>query len=112
MPIPPRPSRTPGPFAFGRRERTETLLAQAGWTDIAFEAVDYVMVAGEGAEAVADALSYFQRIGPVARAAAALEAAPRATMLAKLEALLEAHHRDGQVSLPAACWIVTARAPG
>ena len=102
----------PGPFALGRRERTETLLAQAGWTDIAFEAVDYGMVAGEGAEAVADALSYFQRIGPVARAAAALEAAPRATMLAKLEALLEAHHRDGQVSLPAACWIVTARAPG
>jgi hypothetical protein len=33
-------------------------------------------------------------------------------MLAKLEELLEAHHRDGQVSLPAACWIVTARAPG
>ncbi|MEP0560642.1 MAG: methyltransferase, partial [Qipengyuania citrea] len=81
-------------------------------TDIAFEAVDYGMVAGQGAEAVADALSYFQRIGPVARAAAALEAAPRATMLAKLEALLEAHHRDEQVSLPAACWIVTARAPG
>ena len=32
-------------------------------------------------------------------------------MLARLGALLEGHHRDGKVSLPAACWIVTARAP-
>ena len=101
----------PGPFAFGRRERVTHLLAQAGWTDIAFEAVDYGMVAGQGGDAVADALSYFQRIGPIARAAAALEPSTKEAMLERLLALLEGHHRDGEVSLPAACWIVTARAP-
>ena len=101
----------PGPFAFGRQERVTHLLAQAGWTDIAFEAVDYGMVAGQGGDAVAEALSYFQRIGPIARAAAALEPSTKEAMLERLLALLEGHHRDGEVSLPAACWIVTARAP-
>ena len=64
---------------------------------------------GQGGDAVADALSYFQRIGPIARAAAALEPSTNA-MLERLGELLEGHHCDGEVSLPAACWIVTARA--
>ena len=101
----------PGPFAFGRRERVESILTEAGWRDIGFEPVDYSMIAGEGDDAVDDALSYFQRIGPMARAAAALDEGDRAELLARLRSVLERHLEDGRVALPAACWIVTARAP-
>lgn len=101
----------PGPFAFGRRTRVEDILARAGWQDIAFEPIDYEMVGGEGADAVADALSYFLRIGPAARAIGALGEAERDAAMARLRAMLERHCVDGRVALPAAGWIVTARAP-
>lgn len=102
----------PGPFAFGRRERVEAILAEAGWQDIGFEAIDYGMVVGRGDDAVEDALSYFLRIGPAARAVAATDDARRGEVIDRLRAVVERHHMDGQVALPASCWIVTARAPG
>lgn len=102
----------PGPFAFGRRNRVARILGDAGWRDIEFEAIDYPMVAGRGSDAVEDALSYFLRIGPAARAIASLEDAERPAALVDLRVVIERHFQDGTVALPAACWIVTARAPG
>ena len=108
---PPDPD-APGPFAFGRRDKVERILSAAGWRDVVFEPVDYGMVAGEGADAIEDALSYFLRIGPAARAVAARDGAEREEVLERLRAVIERHHAQTRVSLPAACWIVTARAPG
>ncbi len=102
----------PGPFAFGRRDRVERILSEAGWRELAFEPIDYAMVGGEGADAIDDALSYFLRIGPAARAVAALEGDEREAVLDRLRNVMERHHAEGRVALPAACWIVTARAPG
>ncbi len=102
---------SPGPFAFGSSRRVEGILAQAGWRDIAFEAVDYGMIGGEGENAVDDALSYFLRIGPAARVLALLDGAERAKSLDSLRCVMERHLEGGKVALPAACWIVTARAP-
>jgi len=102
----------PGPFAFGRRERVEGILSSAGWRDIVFEAFDYPMVGGAGDDAVEDGLSYFLRIGPAARAVAALEGAEREETIARLRTVIERHHVDGVVALPSAAWVVTARAPG
>ena len=99
----------PGPFAFGRSERVEGILTEAGWQDIALKRVDYAMIAGAGADPVADALSYFLRIGPAARTMAALDDAARDEALEKLEQVLRSHERSGVVSLPAAAWIVSAR---
>lgn len=109
---PPPDSDAPGPFALGREERVRNILRDAGWRDVSLEPMDYGMVAGEGADAVEDALSYFLRIGPAARAVAGLDCAEREEVLARLRAVLERHHDQRTVSLPAACWIVTARAPG
>lgn len=102
----------PGPFAFGRKDRVGTILADAGFRDIAFEAIDYAMLAGEGADAVEDALSYFLHIGPAARAMAAIEGEKRTAALDTLRKMLGRHHANGRVALPSACWIVTARTPG
>ena len=108
---PPDPD-APGPFAFGRRERVERVLADAGWREIEFEAFDYPMIGGEGEDAVGDALSYFLHIGPAARAVAALEGAQKERAIERLTEVIERHHVDGLVSMPSAAWIVTARAPG
>lgn len=112
--LPPQPSAdpaAPGPFAFGDPARVEAILAAAGWAEIAFEPVDYAMTAGEGDSAVEEALAYFQRIGPAARAIAELPETDRPAVRARLRAVLIDHHANGVVTLRAAAWIVTARAP-
>ncbi|MCA0908948.1 class I SAM-dependent methyltransferase [Qipengyuania gaetbuli] len=107
---PPSDPRAPGPFAFGDAEYVEQLLSSAGWRDIGFEAVDYPMIAGEGVDAIEDALSYFLRIGPAAGAIAALDGEQRATAIERLRELMAANFDGGRVALPASSWIVTARA--
>lgn len=101
----------PGPFAFAAPARVEAILTGAGWTGLDFEPVDYAVIAGEGADAVEEALAYFQRIGPAARAIAELPEAERPAVRERLRTVLAAHCADGRVDLPAAAWIVTARAP-
>ncbi|HYC81258.1 MAG TPA: class I SAM-dependent methyltransferase, partial [Solirubrobacterales bacterium] len=58
----------PGPFAFADAARVAAILADAGWTGVACEPFDLAMVAGAGEDPVADAVAYFSRIGPAARA--------------------------------------------
>ena len=102
--------REPGPFAFGDKEYVAQLLGEAGWRDVVFEQMDYPMIAGKGANAIADAVSYFRVIGPAARGLAQLNSAEREVAIERLAAMLEGHLRDDCVSLPASCWIVTAQA--
>ena len=98
----------PGPFAFGDPARVERVLGEAGWRDPGFESFDYSMVAGEGAQAVDEALAYFQRIGPAASALAELAEADRAAARERLRALLERRRTSDGVAMPSAAWIVTA----
>lgn len=102
----------PGPFAFARRERVEAILAAAGWGEPAFEPLDYPMVGGQGEGAVDDAVSYFLRIGPAARAVSLLDGEEKAQTIARLRTAIARHLDNGVVALPAAAWIVTARKPG
>ena len=101
----------PGPFAFADPERVEAILSAAGWREVAFEPLDYAMIAGEGEGAVEEAVAYFQRIGPAARAIADLTEGERPAVRERLRAMLASHHDHGRVALDAAAWIVTARAP-
>ena len=101
----------PGPFAFSDPARVEAVLTGAGWRDVGFEPVDYAMIAGEGEDAAEEALAYFQRIGPAARAIAELPEAERPAVRERLRRVLAAHHAGGRVALPSAAWIVTAIAP-
>jgi SAM-dependent methyltransferase len=110
-PQPPADPTAPGPFAFGDRSRVQSILAAAGWHQIEFEALDYGMVVGEGEDALDGGLAYLQRIGPAARAMAELPERESAAAIERLRAMLARHQKNGVVSLPAAAWIVTARAP-
>jgi len=99
----------PGPFAFAERDHVESVLADGGWSDIAFEPFDFAMIAGAGENPIDDAMGYFQRIGPAAAALRELDEANRSRMLGGLRDVVTEHCRDGVVALRAATWIVTAR---
>ena len=99
----------PGPFAFAEREHVTAILNDGGWTQVAFEPFDFAMIAGAGEDPIADAVGYFQRIGPAAAAMRAMDEPARATTLAAIRALAHDNCRDGVVALRAATWIVTAR---
>jgi SAM-dependent methyltransferase len=111
--LPPQPAadpHAPGPFAFADPERVHAILAAAGWTDIAFLALPFIMVIGEGGDPVAAAVDFNLRIGPAARAIrdAGREIEPAARVA--LATALAGHHSDGAVGLPGAVWLVSARA--
>lgn len=104
-------SMVPGPFAFADQDAVTAMLCEAGWSEIKFEAVDFAYIAGTGDDPVADAVSYFLKIGPAARAAAQMEAAGRTAFSRRLKAFLEGHLDRDLIALLAGAWIVTARAP-
>ena len=99
----------PGPFAFADPGRVRGILTRAGWGEIAFEPVDFRYVAGAGDDPVGDALAYFSRIGPAARAMRALPEVHRAGFLERLERFVADHRVGDEVVFDAAAWIVTAQ---
>lgn len=101
----------PGPFAFAAAAFTRSLLEQAGWIDVEETAVDFAYRAGEGDDAVADAVDYLGRIGPAARILKDSPAERRPAIIQKLFKVCEAHRVDKAVDFPAAAWIWTARSP-
>lgn len=110
-PPPPADPLEPGPFAFGDRDRVAEILDEAGWQDVAFAPIDYRMIFGAGADPVADACDYLGRVGPTATPIAALDDAARALTLGRLAAILRGYRSNDVIAMPAAAWIVTARAP-
>lgn len=101
----------PGPFAFALAGEVERILAVAGWRDARAEAVDYDYVAGDGADAVDEAVALLRRIGPVALAIADAPRDRQGELLEQLAALCAAKRCEGRVVFPAAAWIWTARNP-
>lgn len=99
----------PGPFAFASQDRVSAILDTGGWTNIAFEKVDFPMIAGAGENPVEESFTYFCRIGPAARASAELERSARDRFLGRVRDLCERNCHGGIVALPAAAWIVTAK---
>lgn len=108
VPVAPEPAGAPGPFAFADLDHVRRCLA--GWTDIAFQHVDFGYLAGSGDDPVADALGFFSRIGPAAPRLAAMAEGDRAHTLAAMAQVLEQHRQGDGIVLPASAWIVTATA--
>jgi SAM-dependent methyltransferase len=99
----------PGPFAFADPDHVRTILRKSGWSNVAFEPVDFDYIAGKGADPVGDAVDFFGHIGPAARAIRGLTGDARIDFIARLRALAEAHVSADAVRFAAAAWIVTAQ---
>lgn len=100
----------PGPFAFADPAHVQAILAEAGWQDIAMDPVDFAYVAGLGDDPVADALQFFQRIGPAAGVLRGLAGERREQALNAVRSWLEPHRSGNLVALAGAAWIVSAKA--
>lgn len=104
---PPDPD-APGPYAMADEAKVRRVLAEAGWRDIALARWDgaITMAGGGDLDAVAD---FVTRIGPCARAIAEQQLDMGEVKRRLIERLAPLHDGAG-VSLPAACWLVTAAA--
>lgn len=111
--LPEQPSadpHAPGPFAFADPARVETILAAAGWQNIAFDDLPFAMVVGEGDDPVASAVQFNLRIGPAARLVRDAGPDVAAAAPAVLSAALAPYRTDDAVALPGAVWLVSAKA--
>lgn len=100
----------PGPFAFAEDVHVSAILAEAGWQDVRFEALDFAYIAGMGEDAVEQAQAFFNRIGPGAPVLEQLRGTPgEAVFQARLAGWLAENASEGMVAFPAAAWFVTAR---
>jgi SAM-dependent methyltransferase len=94
---PPEPPPAPGPFSMANRERVETLLRDAGFSEVRTEEL-------EGRFAFVDADKYLGLIadtaGPIALALQGLEEADRAVVRADVEDSLRLFAADGGYELP------------
>lgn len=107
MPPPARPEPgAPGPFGFAERDRVRTILAEAGFTDVAVVGHDAKL----GGNSLEETIRLSLNIGPLG---AALRERPerRDEVVGELRKALSARLQDGAVVQDSATWIVTARNP-
>jgi SAM-dependent methyltransferase len=108
--LPARAANMPGQFGFADSVRTQGILEQAGWRDIAIRPLDRdCVIPGAALE------QYIERMGPVARFLREADDEKRAQLTAAIRAgfapYREEGGRDGDaVRFTAACWLIEARA--
>lgn len=114
VPIPEPDPNAPGPYAFGNRARLESILADAGFTDVEIKPFDAPLIYGVGASrdaALDDALDYMTQIGPVPRLLADKPEDVRSEAMAAVRAALAERLGDDGVVIDGAAWVVTGRNP-
>jgi SAM-dependent methyltransferase len=99
----------PGPFSFGDPARPRALLTEAGFTDIAIDPLDTVMTFPGGS--LEAAVEQAVEIGPLSRLLREATDDVRARATDAVRGALAKHLTADGVSLPAACWLITARNP-
>jgi SAM-dependent methyltransferase len=111
-PAPPTDPDAPGPFSFGDRDRVTRILSDAGYGDIAFEAVDHPILFGLGATheaAIDDAVDHALQVGPLGRALADQPDDVQVRAIAAVRAAFAEKAGPDGVGIEGAAWVVTAR---
>ncbi|MFN8026807.1 MAG: class I SAM-dependent methyltransferase [Acidimicrobiia bacterium] len=106
--LPAPPEDVAGMLGLASAGHIESVLAQAGWRDVALEALDLPFALGPLDEACAFAAS----VGVVSAALQDADDDTRAAALASLREVLAAYEGPDGVDLPSGVWIVTARSGG
>lgn len=107
--LPPVGPEDPGPFAFASEERVQRILGEAGYTQIAMQPNDLSLdiAIGRGLDA---AVQGALEIGPASRALQDQPEGVREAARASIREALAPFVQGERVMLPAAIWMVTARA--
>jgi SAM-dependent methyltransferase len=106
--VPATPGTAPGPFAFADADRVRAILQASGWQGEA-RPIDYTLRAGEGPDAVDQALAFFSRIGPTAARLREMDDEDRDAGRQRLRGLFADRLQNGAVDFPAAAWIWSCR---
>jgi len=107
--LPPQGPEDPGPFAFASEQRVNRILGAAGFTGIVMEACNLTLdiAIGRGLDAAVESAL---EIGPAARALAEQPPEVVAAATQSIREALTPFVKGDTVPLPAAIWIVTAKA--
>ncbi|WOJ97818.1 class I SAM-dependent methyltransferase [Congregibacter brevis] len=108
LPPPPAPKpRSPGPFAFAEPEYIESLLGDAGWSDVVVtpHAISMDWEGNGGFNATARELV---NTGPVGRLLIDVDEKTREAVHTAAAETLAPYYQNEQLSLPGAVWLVTA----
>ena len=105
-PEPPVPN-APGPFAFADPVRLESILADAGFSEIALQPFNTTLRISEAAT-LAEAVRELTRIGPMGRLLQDQSEATLDKVYPALETALQPYFRKGALELDSAIWLVTA----
>ena len=106
----PAPGREPGGFAFAGVDHVREILESAGWTSLEHRALTFNYIAGDGTDAVDEALALLSDVGPASRVIQGLAGHAREDALQRMRRAIDAREVDGTVSFPAAAWIWSASA--
>ena len=106
----PAPGREAGGFAFADADYVRELLSSAGWSEPTAEALTFRYVAGEGPDAVGEAMEFLGQLGPAARILEGKSGDARAAASSRMREVIEAHLREETVEFAGAAWIWVAEA--
>lgn len=107
-PAPPVPN-APGPFAFADPERVRAILGESGFADIAVTPHSRTMRFSE-APTLRESVQELAKVGPIGSLLTDQDGPVLEKVLGAMEEVLNPYYRDGALHLPAAIWMVTARA--
>ena len=106
----PPPGREAGGFAFAETSYVRQILESAGWSNAEVCPAPFRYVAGDGREAVEQALEFLAEIGPASRMLCELPEADRGAARERMRRVIECHQVDDLVEFPAAAWLWSATA--
>ncbi len=99
----------PGPFAFARAERIESILQQAGFSNIQITSRIQQIRIGE-APTLPESIREMAGAGPVQRLLVGQDDSVKEKVYKALESTMAPYYQNGAITLPSAIWFVTARA--
>ena len=105
--LPARRPEAPGQFAFADRDRVQRVLEDSGWREIEIEPVDVPCVLPEK-----ELEAYFTRLGPLGLVLGEADDRTRKRIVEAVGPAFDRFVHGDEVRFTAACWAVTARAPG
>ena len=95
----------PGPFALADRDRLQSVLSDAGWTDVTIDAAEEPMRIGTSVD---DAMAFLRQSDIAARLLADVDDTAAAAALQAIEEAIEPHAGPNGVELTGRAWIVQA----
>ncbi len=101
--LPARRKDGPGQFAFGDRDKVQSILEKGGWAEIDIRPVDVVC-----SMAVQELPGYLSRLGAVGRILQEADEETRARVIAVVRPAFDPYVHGADVRFTAACWMVSA----